>query len=128
LKHRQLIILSVGIVTVAIVVFSLFHISNADAIAAASTWARIAPLPSSAHDRHVEVKGSMFTREFVITFTAPPNDVHQWLRASPGTSSAKQSTSGATTIYPITPGGGAQFAEVRVNESSGDVTIRTYWS
>jgi len=70
----------------------------------------------------------MFTREFVITFTAAPNDVQQWLKASPGPAMAKQSIVGPITVYAISPGGGAQFAEVRVNESTGEVTIRTYWS
>ena len=30
--------------------------------------------------------------------------------------------------YSIIPGGGGQFAEVRVNEATGEVMIRTYWS
>jgi hypothetical protein len=32
------------------------------------------------------------------------------------------------TAYMIEPGGGAQFAKVRVDQSTGTVIIRTYWS
>jgi hypothetical protein len=102
--------------------------SGDSAVAAALKWARLAPLPASAHSRAIETKGSMFTREFVITFVAPPDDVRQWLDASPGPSSATRSVLGTVIIYSITPGGGAQFAEVRHNEATGEVTIRAYWS
>jgi hypothetical protein len=102
--------------------------NDSDAIATASAWARIAPLPSSAHDRQIEVKGSMFTREFVITFVDSPGAVQHWIADSPGPASARQIVNGSITIYNIAPGGGAEFAEVRVDSNTGKVVIRTYWS
>jgi CO/xanthine dehydrogenase Mo-binding subunit len=129
MTRRRFIIAALAVVvalgTVAAWVSRSF---DTGALATASAWARLAPIPLSAHDRRVQSKGSMFCREFVITFVAPPGDVRQWLQASPGPSSAKRSVSGTATVYSITPGGGAEFAEVSVNEVTGEVTIRTYWS
>ena len=71
----------------------------------------------------------MFTREFVVTFEAPMMDIEAWLVASPGTTDITPETN--TTgelIYSVTPGGGAGFAEVKVNPQTQTVTIRTYWS
>lgn len=106
----------------------LSHTNRQSAVSAATTWARLAPLPSTAQNVQVDVKGSSFAREFVITFDAPPADIQQWIAASPGPSSATQSTAGSITSYAIKPGGGAQFAEVKVDSSKHRVVIHTYWS
>ena len=108
--------------------FYLSHANRQSAINAATTWARLAPLPPSAQNVQVGVKGGMFTREFVITFDAPAAIIQQWVAASPGPSSATQSTVGSITTYAIKPGGGAQFAEVKVDSSANRVVIHTYWS
>jgi len=104
------------------------HVSRQSAIATAITWARLAPLPPSACNLQVEVKGSMFTREFVLTFDASPAITQQWLAASPGPSAATQTVAGPIATYAITPGGGAEFAEVKVDSRTGHVVVRTYWS
>lgn len=116
------------IVLVAAGTFYLLRPNRQSAIDAAATWARLAPLPPSAQSVDVDIRGSAFTREFVITFTATPADIQQWIAASPGPSSASLSTVGSVTTYAITPGGGAQFAEVKVDSSVNQVLIRTYWS
>lgn len=106
----------------------LRYANRLSAINAATKWARLAPLPASAKNVQVETKGTMFTRQFVITFDAPPAVIQQWIAASPGPSSATQSIAGSVTTYAITPGGGAQFAEVKVDLNANRVVIRTYWS
>lgn len=117
---------SLAVATAAAIYVS--HANRQSAINAATTWAKLAPLPPSAQNVQVDVKGSMFTREFVITFDAPSAVIRQWIAASPGPSSGKQSIAGSVTTYAITPAGGAQFAEVKVDSSSNRVVIRTYWS
>jgi hypothetical protein len=87
---RKKIITFGAVLIPAVLTDLVFRASDTDALATASTWARLAPLPASARNLHVDVKGSMFTREFVVTFTAPPHDVRQWLKGSPGPSSATQ--------------------------------------
>src|SRR4051812_26626199 len=111
LALRRRIIASIVAIAFAVAATLLGLSWRNSAIETSLTWARVAPIPESAHDRHVTTKGNMFTREYIITFTAPPNNVRQWLMASPGPSSAKQSLDGAITVYAISPGGGAQFAE-----------------
>ncbi len=125
------ILVVVAVPFIAVVIAGGIYLSHANrqsAIRAATTWARLAPLPPSAQNVQVDVKGSMFTREFVITFDAPSPVIQQWLAASPGPASATQRTVGSITTYAITPGGGAQFAEVKVDSSANRVVIRTYWS
>lgn len=121
----------VAVIFIVAVTTGVIYLSRANrqaAINAATEWARLAPLPSSAANVQVDAKGTMFSREFIITFDASPAVIQQWLAASPGPSSATPSTTGAITTYAIRPGGGAQFAEVKVDASANRVVIRTYWS
>src|ERR1700722_10215729 len=104
------------------------HESNKSAVSTSLVWARVAPLPGSARDIDIDIEGSMFTREFVISFTAPAADIDRWIAASAGPASATQTVSGAVTTFVITPGGGADFAEVKVDKNLYRVTIHTYWS
>ena len=70
----------------------------------------------------------MFTREFFVEFTAPKDEIVAWLRASPGTSQAPLQVDVPSQTISITPGGGAQFAQVTIDWVAGRVKIRTYWS
>ena len=61
----------IAVMFIAVVTAGAIYLSHANcqsAIQAANTWARLAPLPPSARNVRVDTKGSMFTREFVITF------------------------------------------------------------
>lgn len=91
-------------------------------------WARLAPLPSTAQGVRVTTEGSMFTRGFRISFTAPPDVLHQWVAESPGPSSATPEETGTKTKYEIEPGGGAQHAEMTIDFQTGEVHIYVYWS
>jgi len=89
----------------------------------------VAPLPVSMVKVHVEVTGSMFTREFRLTFRAQPDVVDEWLKSSDGILDAEMSKHANMLIkYAIHPGGGAQFAQVLVYPKIGQVEIRVYWS
>ena len=91
-------------------------------------WARLAPLPVPTREVSVETVGSPFTREFRLSFYLSEAQLEQWLSDCEGISDAKIFQEGEITRYAIRPGGGAQFAEVRVNRSTGEVFVRTYWS
>ena len=102
---------------------------HCSAIEITREWARLAPLPVSAFNVNVEVIGSMFSREFRLTFRAEPDVVDAWLRASEGIQDAEKSRHADMLIkYAIHPGGGAQFAQVLVYPNIGQVEIRAYWS
>ena len=92
-------------------------------------WGRLAPFPESARVSSISTTGNMFTRGFRVSFTAPAEDIEQWLRQSPGTASIRPSVrSSGERRFQIEPGRGAQGAEVRVDDKSHRVFIRVYWS
>ena len=107
------------------------YLQNANyhsALEATKEWARLEDFPSSANSLTVEIQGGMFTRGFNVQFDAPLADIEKWLNKSPGTSSVTPSIDGSIRNYDIEPGGGAQHAELGLDESTGRVTINTYWS
>lgn len=104
-------------------------LNRGSSIKATREWARLADFPPTVEDLRIETTGSMFTREFKISFRDTPTNVLKWINASPGPSSAMPSTdAGGWRIYNYPAGGGAVFAEVRVSPSGEVVRIRTYWS
>ena len=121
-------VLGIILIVAGIVAWRISVALDASAINTAQTWARLAPFPATARELHVQTLGSMFTRQFKISFVAPKQDVASWIQMSPGPASAKQSADGSETVYEIAPGGGATFAEVRVDPSTGRVRIDTFWS
>ena len=48
-------------------------------------WARLAPYPKTARNLSASTSGTVFTRTFIVSFTAPAADIQGWLDASPGT-------------------------------------------
>jgi hypothetical protein len=118
--------LLLGFVAICIFVHSC---NQRSAIKATLTWARLSPFPQSAHDLAIRTEGTMFTRSFRIQFTASSEDIDHWLADSTGTREAVPEKPTATTRhYMIKPGGGAQHAEVSVDDVSHTVSIYVYWS
>jgi hypothetical protein len=120
----------VGVVIVLVVLVLLFkwHEGRQE-MALTLEWGRLAPFPASATDVRVSTEGSMFTRGFRAHFVAPRADVDAWLAASPGPRSAtKEAVGKSRTKYVITPGGGAGWAELTVDEATGTVDVYVYWS
>lgn len=102
---------------------------RAEAIGVACEWARTAPLPESARVVSVSTAGSMFTREFRVTFFASADAIADWLERSPGPREAIMTTlSPGIRHFQILPGGGAAFAEITVDETQQRVVIHAYWS
>ena len=102
---------------------------RSSALSTCYEWARLDQIPDTAEDVSVKSVGSMFTREFRISFRAPVSDVNSWLATSPGTKEAiPELLDDGTRVYNIKPGGGAQFAKVSVSKEGTKVRIHTYWS
>ena len=95
---------------------------------ATKEWARLNDFPATATDVSVKTTGSMFTREFTVTFVAPLEDINSWLNQSPGTKDVTPTTMGSVRKYEIKPGGGAQHAELEVDDRTRTVKINAYWS
>ena len=103
--------------------------NRASAIACTQTWGRLAPFPPSATRPTIQVEGSIFTRAFRTSFMASPPDIERWLAASPGIGDAATTTpSTGFRRFVIKPGGGAQHAEVIVDDTDHRVSIYVYWS
>jgi hypothetical protein len=103
--------------------------NRASAIRCTLTWGRLAPFPASAQNFTISATGNMFTRGFRSSFTAPAAEIEQWLQQSPGTRDVKPSSpSPGIRHFKIAPGGGAQWAEVRVDDTNHCVSIYVYWS
>jgi hypothetical protein len=99
------------------------------AISATLKWGRLAPFPSTAEQFSITTEGNMFTRAFHASFTAPPSDIEQWLRESPGTREVSPTTpSPGIRRFQIVPGGGAQRAEVIVDDTENRVSVYVCWS
>ena len=92
-------------------------------------WGRLSPFPPSAQQLAVKIEGGLFTRSFRVSFTAPPTDIERWLQASPGTRETSPTTpSPGIRHFQIEPGGGANRAEVRVEDTTHQVSIYVSWS
>lgn len=71
----------------------------------------------------------MFSRWFRVRFVAPADEIERWLSESPGTREAAPMTdSPGIRHFDIEPGGGAQHAEVDVDDTEHSVSIYVYWS
>src|SRR4051812_21395355 len=103
--------------------------NRASAIDCTLTWGRLAPFPASAQQFSISAEGSMFTRGFRSSFNAPASEIERWLQQSPGTREAvPTSPSPGVRHFQIDPGGGAQGAEVTVDDANHHVSIYVYWS
>jgi hypothetical protein len=92
-------------------------------------WGRLAEFPKSATNLSIQTTGSMFTRGFHVRFHAPAKEIEDWLKASPGASETTfEQTNPTTRTYFIHPGGGAQHAEVAIDDQKLTVSIYVCWS
>jgi len=115
-------------ITVILGYFLISYINEKSARSTTLEWSRLAYWPECAKKERAATSGSMFTREFEYSFKCPLQEVEQWLDESSGIKDAEIDKQGQLTIYKIKPGGGAQFAELRVHSKTGSVNLRVYWS
>ena len=98
-------------------------------------WGQFAPLPENAKDFWIETSGGPFTRTFDGSFSAPKEEVEQWIDDSRGLDRARETKSeldsesgtGETEIR-IEPGGGAQGGDVRISRDRTKVFFHVWWS
>jgi hypothetical protein len=127
--RRALFSTACGIVICCAASWFLFHrASRASAIETAQVWARLDGYPVDQDKLEVQTQGNMFTRGFTIRFTSTAEAINAWLERSPGTAGVQPKTTRTRRIYSIQPGGGAMFAEVTVDDQTGQVSVHTYWS
>lgn len=103
-------------------------LNRANAIKTTLEWAMLEPIPEEATISHLEKRGSMFTREFVIEVEGEPKVIREWLAGSNGGQGLTPNSKGEFAIEHRPAGGGAQFAEIIVSPDYRKVRIRVYWS
>ncbi len=124
---RNIIVASIVLIVAGVLIFS--YSMNKSAWSTALLWSGINSLPTWASDKTIEAKGSMFTREFVITFTGTSAQIEEWtLNESAFRNISKEQIDKSNYRFVLKPQGGAQWAEVNINLIHKKITIRTYWS
>lgn len=91
-------------------------------------WARLEPLPHSAHNLIVDSSGELFEKRYIISFQADANDIDQWLATSTGTASQVDSTMQTGDRHYLIQPRDAAFAEVTVLADRQTVKIKAAWS
>jgi hypothetical protein len=92
-------------------------------------WARLAPFPEEADNFNIHTEGSAFTRTFKGSFTASEEIIKSWVQQSPGLQDAKiEEMSETKKRYIISPGGGANYAEVVIDYETGKIEFSVSWS
>jgi hypothetical protein len=128
-RKRLLLICLVGTVFAAGLILGYRAWDQREMLRVTLIWARLAPLPASAKDFRIATEGGMFTRSFRASFTAPLGDIERWLRDSPGTRDITPfKPSSSSRKFIISPGEGANQAEVTVDDITGAVRIYVSWS
>lgn len=133
MKKRTRRLLGVSIVLLCVSIWTGYrymqHANRASAIATTLEWGQLAPFPETAQQFTIITEGSPFTRAFRVQFVAPPDAIDAWLRASPGIGATEGETRQPYVRYfRIVPGGGAQGAEVEVDDATHTVKVYVYWS
>ena len=127
IRTKQLLLVFCGLI--ALCIGSMAWRSRAAAIDSTLAWARLAPFPGSASELTVATEGGPFSRAIRCSFTAPAAHIESWLQQSPGTREVVPETrSSGVRHFQINPGGGAQHAEVTVDDARHSVSIYVYWS
>ena len=132
---RKLWLLCVSAVILMLVggwfVFSVASpLNRRSAIRTTLEWARLAPFPVPASSLHVQVSGSMFTRQFRISFEGDPQKIQEWIDASPGTRGLQplsERDSAGWLVYSIDPAHGL-IAEIHLSPDKRQVMVIAVWS
>ncbi|WP_289658685.1 hypothetical protein [Flavobacterium panacagri] len=97
-----------------------------EAIEATLSWGELQKLPKDADITHLEKRGSMFTRQFIIEFTCSDSQIKKWMQESKGFKNSKIKVKDGTIIYEIHPKKGAYGGRVKINGNR--VVIDMIWS
>ena len=91
-------------------------------------WGRLSPFPTSATNVSIKTEGNSFTRSFRVSFTAPKRDIESWIKDSPGLNeTTPDELSDNKVQYTITPGSGANKAEVTIDYGLNQIEIYVSW-
>jgi len=137
---KMIISLASAILCVALVAFGGLFIASSNSrdnqdpakqkemMALVLEWGRLSPFPTSATNVSIKTEGNSFTRSFRVSFTAPKRDIESWIKDSPGLNeTTPDELSDNKVQYTITPGSGANKAEVTIDYGLNQIEIYVSW-
>jgi hypothetical protein len=74
-----------------------------EAIEAALSWGKLEKLPNDAEIIHLEKRGPMFTRQFIIEFKSSESQIKKWMLKSKGFKKSTLEVKNKTKIFQIHP-------------------------
>ncbi len=98
-----------------------------EAIEAALSWGKLDKLPKDADITHIEKRGSIFTRQFIIEFTSSEAEIKNWVLKSKGFKEAEIEIKDGTKTYEIHPKDLESYGG-RVKIKGNKVYINMSWS
>lgn len=117
------------LILLTILICTFLYFNNQSAWNTAFTWSGIKSLPSWSINRNIEIRGTTFSREFIITFNGTKEQIEEWVKTETVLKDIKTEDLGNLTYrYVLKPQNGAQWAEIKIDLIQNKVTIRTYWS
>lgn len=105
----------------------IFPWNKQQAIQTTIEWSGLAPLPIDKKDIDIEKKGSPFTRQFTIEFTASQEQIESWIRNSKRLKNNIPKQKGLKKIYDIHPGEAGSLGG-NVEIEGNNVKIDMSWS
>lgn len=87
-------------------------------------WGGLAPLPVRMEEIYIEKKGSPFTRQFTIEFTASDKQIENWIKNSKRLKNNPPQEKASKKIYDIHPGEADSFGgNVEIEESNVKINM-----
>lgn len=121
----------VSLISELVIILSLVIITplndklHAEAIT--EEFCRLDGFPSWRTDEQYENTGGIFTEGAKMSFNAPPEEIRQWIRRSPGLQEATTIGNEINRTFKVKPEK-ALFCEVKIDFEKGAVRIDSFWS
>jgi hypothetical protein len=105
----------------------VFPWDKQEAIQTTTEWGGLAPLPAEMEEIDIEKEGSLFTRQFIIEFTASQEQIQNWIKNSKRLKNNSPEEKALKKIYNIHPGEVESFGG-NVEIEGNNVKINMSWS
>ena len=98
-----------------------------EAIQSALIWGGLNDMPKNSEIIAIEKRGSMFTRQYIISFKSNKSDIQNWVQKSKRLKNNLPKKIGNNLIYSIVPGEKKSYGG-KVEIKNDTVTINMSWS
>jgi len=131
---KKLFGIFLGIAIIFIVSFYIIFCSNYvmpwnkdETIKTTLKWGGLKELPKNSKIITLEKRGSIFTRQFIIEFISPENDIKNWIKSSKRLKNNPPKFDSNKTIYEIYPGEDDSYGG-KVEIKNDTIKINMGWS